>query len=288
MKGKYWLLPALTVAAVLFAVALPELMLLQWSRNHMEILYQEPVDKTALVTDYSLGGSARLRLLRDSGVRASGGAILYGDAGSGITVDVRTLRLDSGEEDPQTGEENGGRPALLPNKNFTEHLYHYYYEALYLLVDHGVIGNDLLLHYQKTAESVKVDYCTVTNMKNPFSSMSLLCVSCSLRDGESYGLSSDTAFSLILDEETGVVYGLSVIGDPEFVLAEDPLRFSVLADLQGVSMTEYEQLPAKQNTESARFNFGGYSYLLQQTVREDGTGLLEFNPEKNPVQGAAP
>lgn len=288
MKGKYWLLPALTVAAVLFAVALPELMLLQWGRSHMEILYQEPADKTTLVTDYSLSGSARLRLLRDSGVRASGGAILYGEAGSGITVDVRPLRLSGPAEEDQEAAGSGSRPVLLPNKNFTEHLYHYYYEALYQLVDHGVIGNDLLLHYQKTAQSVKVDYCTVTDTGNPFSTMSLLCVSCALQDGEAYGLSSDTAFSLILDEETGVVYGLSVVGDPEFVLAGDPLRFSVLADLQGVSVTEYEQLPAKGDTKLDRFNFGGYSYLLQQTLCEDGTGRLEFNPEKNPTQGAAP
>lgn len=298
MKLRYWLLPALTVVAVLFAISLPETLMLRWDQHHMGVLYQESVDDEELVTDYSLSGSERLHLLRYSGIQASGGTILYGTSGSGISVDVRTLsdEKSAAETDAETANGSMELALLQKNNNVTEHLYNYFYEALYLLVDYGVIDNDLLLHYQKTASSVSADYCTVTDNNDPFSSMSLLCVRCTLEDAEVFGLSADTSFSLILDEEMGVVYGLSVVGDPGFVLADDPLRFSVLADFLGVSFTEYEEMQTYASEElptydrtypSARFNFGGYSYLLEQTVREDGKGVLEFNPEKNLNQDTA-
>lgn len=283
MKLNHWLLPVLTAVAVLFAVSLPETMMLRWDRNHMGVLYQESVDEEEMITNYSLSASERLHLLRYSGIRASEGTIRYGAGGSGISVDVRAL---STEED---GENRGGIilnstvELALPQKNnsITGHLNNYYYEALYLLVDYGVINNDLLLHYQKAATAILADYCTVTDSNDPFSSMSLLCISCKMEDA-GFGLSSDTAFSLILDEETGVVYGLSVVGDPDFVLTDDPLQFSVLADFLGVSFTEYEELQVDgHGYPSSRFNFGGYSYLLRQTIREDGVGVLEFNPEKD-------
>ena len=284
MKPNHWLLPVLTAVAVICAVSLPETMLLRWDRNHMGVLYQEPVDEEELITDYSLSASERLHLLRYSGIRAGEGTILYGAGSSGISVDVRALseEEDGGKQNGAIGNSTVELALLQKNNNITGHLNNYFYEALYLLVDYGVIDNDLLLHYQKSAAAVSADYCTVTDSNDPFFSMSLLCISCALKDGGSFGLSADTDFSLILDEETGVVYGLSVAGDPAFVLTEDPLCFSVLADFLNVPFTEYEELQADgHGYPSARFNFGGYSYLLRQTIRDDGKGVLEFNQEKD-------
>ena len=57
-----------------------------------------------------------------------------------------------------------------------------------------MISNDLLLHYQKAASQMQVEYCSITDDSDPFFSMSLLCICLALEDGEAYGLEQDTRF----------------------------------------------------------------------------------------------
>ena len=84
---------------------------------------------------------------------------------------------------------------------------------------------------------------------------------------------------MIVDEETGTFYALSVTGEPTYVLAEDPSRFILMADLMGVICTEYELEDYEKNYPCARYNFGGYSYDLLQGITEEGRAYLDFNPE---------
>ena len=261
MTLRSWLLPACTAAAVAAAVLLPQSFLLRWDRSYLDVLQEEPIDEGSLVTSYTLSSTERMHLLRYSGIEARGGEIRYGSCGGGITLEVKTL-----DEETMAG-------------SVGDIVYNYLYDGLYYLAEYNAVSEELLLHYQQSHSTVEVDYCTVADGSDPFFSMTLLCLSVMLEDGAAYGLTENTAFSVVLDEETGVVYALSIRGDPALALTENPLRYAVLSDLIGVSFTEYgEFYGTEENYPSARFNFGGYSYILEQKM-ENGEGMLAFNLE---------
>ena len=284
MRGRALFLPVFTAAAVLLAVSLPMGTLQQWDRSYQDVLHQESVDEDALVTNYTLSGSDRLHLLRYSGISARNGEIHYENPVGSVSVEVRQVEsiasMEAGGE-KDVGENSVSDSYLLSpmqGGSISEHVNDYLFQGVYFLVESGVISNDLLLHYQKAASQMQVEYCSITDDSDPFFSMSLLCICLALEDGEAYGLEQDTRFSVVLDEETGVVYALSIQGEPDLVLTQWPYRFSILADLIGVSCTEYKEIPASgAEYPNARFNFGGYSYCLEQAAEAEGGAFLNFN-----------
>lgn len=279
MKLRQWLLPVFAALAVLLAVLLPQVFLLRWDQKYLDVVQEEPIDEDTLVVSYTLNGADRMHLLRYSGIRAQNGGIEYGSAGEGISLEVKTLEQESLEDGQSAaGDTESTDPALL-HGSVGEYIYNYLYDGLYYLVEYNIINNDVLLHYQQSESTLSVDYCTVTDSSDPFFSMALLCISVELEDGEAYGLAENTEFSVVLDEETGVIYALSLRGEPALTLTENPLQYALLADLIGVSFTEYEEFSEGGTAyPSARFNFGGYSYVLFQQV-QGGVGTLNFNPE---------
>ena len=284
MSARDLFLPAFTAAAVLLAVSLPMGTLQQWDRSYRDVLHQESMDEDALVTNYTLSGSDRLHLLRYSGISARNGEILYDPPSGSVSVEVRQVESIASMEaggDEDVGENSAADNYLLSpmqGGSISEHVNDYLFQGVYFLVESGVISNDLLLHYQKAASQMQIEYCSITDDSDPFSSMSLLCIRLALEDSEAYGLKQDTCFSVVLDEETGVVYALSVQGEPDLVLTQWPYRFSILADLIGVSCTEYKEIPAAgAEYPNARFNFGGYSYCLEQSEAAKGGAFLNFN-----------
>ena len=279
MKWSRIFLPALTAAAVLLAVVLPQSLFVSWDKKHLDVLQEEAVDDDQLVTNYTLSTSECLHLLRYSGIQAQNGEIVHGNASSSVSVISRTIlpqtQTDTGEKEERFYDSISYTPL---QGSISEHMRDYLYQGLYFLVEYGVADNALLLHYQKCDNDLQMQYCTVTDANDPFFSITLLCVQCTMKDAAPFGLTHDTTFSLVLDEETGAVYALSFSGDAALVLTEHCVNYGVLADMMGTSLTEYSETLAPGGTyPEAVFNFGGYSYRLNQTVAADGLGVLNFN-----------
>ncbi len=310
MKARHWLLLSATVCAVLMAVFFPQTLFARWDRTELNIVHSEAIDETQLVTNYSLSGADRLQLFCRSGIQARNGIINYRGASGGVTLERRTLDLSSEDKEEEIGVQDGeinrhnktaaygkgGEMDIIMTDSddsspapLRERVDNYLHNAMDILEYWGLLPlyTDFSLRYAKLGpETLKVEYCSVTDDNVPFFSMALLCITCEMKDGEAWGIGQDTAFSMVIDEETGMLYAVSITGAPDFVLPYDPMNYMVLADMIGVSCTEFSMedvtgtVAGAETATVARYNFGGYSFREEESVIE-GRASCSFNSESN-------
>ena len=217
-RGFAWLLPILTVFAVLFAVFFPAVYLEHQEIQESNTLHKEMVNDVQSGTDYSVSTTERLNLFRRSGITARAGSIQYDPPTDSVSVEMTTL-LRGNEELPEDPEQElfktNRDPSLGGKSKLMTRLNDYLLDALRLLEEYDVMDaeNGFRARYLASPHEIRVDFCSVTDEQDPFLSMTLLCVHCVSQDADSYGLSGNTEFSLILDEETGMVYALSAKGE---------------------------------------------------------------------------
>lgn len=312
-----WLFPLTTACVIGAALIFPQMMLYQWERREMNVIRQEAVDTARVMTGSVLSGSDRLYLFRLSGISARDGKIVYRE---GAPIERRTIDLKQTAVDNEAAADSGNNvsvkegnsknasrdisPALSElmlmygeqfslyreevNESIAERVNEYLSYTWSILESFGAFGKKGfggLLIYAHDIEDIQVDYCTVID-DNPYFSLSLLCITCTM-DQEKYGLMTDSSISFVADEESGMIYAVSMTGAPKNVLTDDPLAFLLLADMLGVACTDFSLDVPQTTPPSAYFNFGGYLYRLEQSTPREDYAVFNFNMERGDTEGGS-